>query len=187
MLEALPGGVAECRAAGPLDRRAGFVGGGSPGAPQPQALLDTDLRLTLDYRRGWLWPASRSFGEGDAEARNGDRAPVIPATVARTAPISRALDARASGPARPVARPAKLLVAALVAAQAALYQETCGRPCVLLVDDLPAELDGRTARVSSSVWPRPRAGVRHRDRGGGPRRDAAGRCAPAAGSRPARW
>ena len=35
----------------------------------------------------------------------------------------------------------KLLVIALVLAQAELYLDQCGRPCLLLIDDLPAELD----------------------------------------------
>jgi DNA replication and repair protein RecF len=46
----------------------------------------------------------------------------------------------------------KALVAALVCAQASLYRRHRGRDCVLLVDDLPAELDGeRRARLTRAL------------------------------------
>ncbi|WP_347278808.1 DNA replication/repair protein RecF [Plasticicumulans sp.] len=142
MLRSLPGWEAELvSAAGPLDAaRAGFVEALAAAAqPQLQALLDTDLRLTLDYRRGW--PAGQPLGEVLAEAREGDRRAGHTRHGAHRADFAVRLDGRPPGEALSRGQH-KLLVAALVLAQAALYRETCGRPCVLLVDDLPAELDG---------------------------------------------
>ena len=46
----------------------------------------------------------------------------------------------------------KLLVIALVLAQAQLYREHCGTACILLVDDLPAELDSHhRERIMASL------------------------------------
>ncbi|HMZ11772.1 MAG TPA: DNA replication and repair protein RecF, partial [Plasticicumulans sp.] len=94
---------------------------------------------TLDYRRGW--PAGQPLGEVLAEAREGDRRAGHTRHGAHRADFAVRLDGRPPGEALSRGQH-KLLVAALVLAQAALYRETCGRPCVLLVDDLPAELDG---------------------------------------------
>ncbi|MFO1357081.1 DNA replication/repair protein RecF [Plasticicumulans sp.] len=187
MLRSLPGWEAELvSAAGPLDAaRAGFVEALAAAAqPQLQALLDTDLRLTLDDRRGW--PAGRRSARCSPRRAKATGAPVIPAT-AHTAPISPC----ASTAARPAGR-CRAARTSCWSPRWCLRRRRCtGRPaagpaCCWSTTCRPSST-GRTARVSSSVWPRPaRRCSSPRSR----RRPSAGRCRPmraCTGSRPARW
>ncbi len=115
--------------------------------------LVESTRLSLEYRRGW------NSGETLAEVLANDEA------------RDRALGYTAHGPHRAdfavkqdhqtvherlSAGERKLLVAALVLAQATLYRRQTTRSCVLLIDDLPAELDaGNRARILRSLLTSP--------------------------------
>lgn len=141
MLKSLPGWEAElATAAAPLDAaRAAFVAALAAAAlPELGALLGGEPMLSLEYRRGW--PIGETLAETLAAAREADRRAGHTRHGAHRADFSVRIDQRPPGEALSRGQH-KLLVAALVLAQAALYRETCGRPCVLLVDDLPAELD----------------------------------------------
>ncbi|TCO82787.1 DNA replication and repair protein RecF [Plasticicumulans lactativorans] len=101
------------------------------------ALLDLG-ELRLDYHRGWH--RERELAEVLAEGREVDRR----FGHTRSGPHRADFGVRVGG--RAVAESLsrgqhKLLVTALVLAQAALYRAHCGRACTLLIDDLPAELD----------------------------------------------
>jgi DNA replication and repair protein RecF len=94
--------------------------------------------LSLDYRRGW--PAEDSLLDLLASGLEQDRRQGH----TRFGPQRADLRVLLSGQ-RAVERISrgqqKLVAAALVIAQAKIYYARRGRPCVLLVDDLPAELD----------------------------------------------
>lgn len=113
--------------------------------------------VTIDYRRGWTLeqdfaecllrdrPQDRQYGytrhgphRADFIARSKDYA----GRPAATERLSRGQQ--------------KLLVIALTLAQARLYQRRHQAPCVLLIDDLPAELDPRhRGRVMHSLARQP--------------------------------
>lgn len=141
MLKSLPGWEAElAAAAAPLDvARAAFIAALAAAAqPELAALLDAPQVLALDYRRGW--PTGAGLAGVLAEAREADRRAGHTRCGAHRADFAVKLGGRPPGEALSRGQH-KLLVAALVLAQAALYREATGEPCVLLVDDLPAELD----------------------------------------------
>lgn len=104
-------------------------------------LLDTLLgphSMTIDYQRGW--PQGRTLAavlhdELDADRRQGHT---------RRGPHRADFTIRLNGAAaglRLSRGQQKLLVIALILAQARLYRQRREHPCTLLVDDLPAELD----------------------------------------------
>ena len=107
-------------------------------------------RVELDYRRGW--PQGRDLGQWLAQSRAQDR------QYGHTRAGPHRADFRvrlALGPGRPLLAAEdylsrgqqKLLVIALTLAQASVYGQgrdgPADRSCLLLVDDLPAELDRR--------------------------------------------
>ncbi|NIR61493.1 MAG: DNA replication/repair protein RecF [Gammaproteobacteria bacterium] len=98
------------------------------------------LRVSLTYDRGW--PAGRPLAEVLEDARGRDSE----LGFTRSGPHRADLGIRINGvPAQhTVSRgQQKALAASLLLAQAALYTSRSGRPCLFLVDDLPAELDVR--------------------------------------------
>lgn len=103
----------------------------------------------VDYRRGWpLEPSERDFASwlrgGRAQDRQQGHTRLGPH---RADFIVRVAD---RPPAEALSRgQQKLLVIALVLAQAELYRREVGDACILLIDDLPAELDSQSrARVT---------------------------------------
>lgn len=97
--------------------------------------------LTLEYRRGWpLEPFSHDFAACLRAGRAQDRRQGHTRLGPHRADFLPRLAERA--PAEALSRgQQKLLVIALVLAQAELYRRTAGQPGILLIDDLPAELD----------------------------------------------
>jgi DNA replication and repair protein RecF len=97
--------------------------------------------VQVDYRRGWpLEPPERGFVEWLRIGRDQDRQQGH----TRMGPHRADFTIRIAGrpPAEALSRgQQKLLVIALVLAQAELYQRHVGNACILLIDDLPAELD----------------------------------------------
>ncbi len=92
----------------------------------------------VNYRRGW--PAGADLGRLLAEGRGGDRRLGHTRLGPQKADFAVVVDGHSAAE-RLSRGQQKLLVIALVLAQAQLYQSCRGRPCVLLIDDLPAELD----------------------------------------------
>ena len=102
--------------------------------------------VTLEYRRGWpLEPSTNDFAAWLRAGRAQDRrqghtrlgphrADFLPRLADHTP-----LEALSRGQ-------QKLLVIALVLAQAELYRCTANQPAILLIDDLPAELDPANRR-----------------------------------------
>ena len=104
--------------------------------------------VRVDYRRGWpLEPPERGFAEWLRIGRDQDRQQGY----TRMGPHRADFVIHIAGrpPAEALSRgQQKLLVVALVLAQAELYQRHVGDACILLIDDLPAELDSANrARV----------------------------------------
>jgi len=108
--------------------------------------------VQVDYRRGWpLEPPERDFASWLRGGRAQDRqqghtrlGPHRADFVVRVAdrPSAEALSRGQQ----------KLLVIALVLAQAELYRRQVGDACILLIDDLPAELDpDNRARVTQAL------------------------------------
>ena len=97
--------------------------------------------VQVDYRRGWpLEPPERGFAEWLQSGRDQDRQQGH----TRIGPHRADFAIRMAGrpPAEALSRgQQKLLVIALVLAQAELYRRHVGDACILLIDDLPAELD----------------------------------------------
>jgi DNA replication and repair protein RecF len=97
--------------------------------------------VQVDYRRGWpLEPPERGFAEWLRNGRDQDRQQGH----TRIGPHRADFAIRIAGrpPAEALSRgQQKLLVIALVLAQAELYRRHVGDACILLIDDLPAELD----------------------------------------------
>lgn len=97
--------------------------------------------VQVDYRRGWpLEPPERGFAEWLRTGRDQDRQQ----SHTRIGPHRADFAIRIAGrpPAEALSRgQQKLLVIALVLAQAELYRRHVGDACILLIDDLPAELD----------------------------------------------
>lgn len=109
-----------------------------------EPLLDATLgqgAVRVDYRRGWpLEPSERDFPTWLRMGREQDRQQAH----TRLGPHRADFAIRIAGrpPADSLSRgQQKLLVVALVLAQAELYRRRVGDACILLIDDLPAELD----------------------------------------------
>ncbi len=120
-------------------------------APHLVALLGP-VAVTLDYRRGWHH--ERELAEVLAEGREIDRRFGHTRSGPHRADFVVRLDSRPSTEALSRGQH-KLLVTALVLAQAELYRRHRDAACTLLVDDLPAELDrthrGRVMRRLAEV------------------------------------
>jgi len=104
--------------------------------------------VQVDYRRGWpLEPSERTFSDWLRAGRDQDRQQGHTRLGPHRADFAVRIDGRL--PAEALSRgQQKLLVMALVLAQAELYRCQVGDPCILLIDDLPAELDAdNRARV----------------------------------------
>ncbi len=120
-----------------------------------QPLVATTLgigEVQVNYRRGWpLEPFERGFTDWLHDGRDQDRRQGH----TRIGPHRADFTLRIAE--RPVAEALsrgqqKLLVIALVLAQAELYQRHAGDSCILLVDDLPAELDaGHRERIMRAL------------------------------------
>ena len=122
------------------------------GALQPlTAATLAQIGVRVEYRRGWpLEPSGDDFASWLRAARGTDRQQAHTRLGPHRADFSLRLDGRTPGMALSRGQQ-KLLVVALVLAQAALYRQHTGEACILLVDDLPAELDpdnrGRVMRI----------------------------------------
>lgn len=106
--------------------------------PLLSKLLIENIDLQIDYRRGWS--QERDLADLLLQERNQDRAQGH----TRAGPHRADFIVRIGG--RPCSEQLsrgqqKLLVIALVLAQAELYRQQRGEPCILLCDDLAAELD----------------------------------------------
>ncbi len=102
-----------------------------------------ELEVSMEYRRGW--PLEADLGELLAASRGQDRR----FGYTRSGPQRADLGLRIGGrnASEVLSRgQQKLFAAALVLAQAALCERHSGLPCVILVDDLPAELDSDSRR-----------------------------------------
>ena len=110
------------------------------------------VAVEIDYRRGWpLEPFKHDFASWLRAGRAQDRqqghtrlgphrADFVPRIGGR--PLAEALSRGQQ----------KLLVIVLVLAQAELYRRQAGDACILLIDDLPAELDpNNRARVTRTL------------------------------------
>ena len=111
-----------------------------------------EVGVGVDYRRGWpLEPFERDFAAWLRAGRGADRQQGH----TRLGPHRADFTLRVAGqaPAAALSRgQQKLLVIALLLAQADLYRRRLGEACILLIDDLPAELDsGNRARVSRAL------------------------------------
>lgn len=100
-----------------------------------------EVAVEVDYRRGWpLEPFKHDFASWLRAGRAQDRQQGH----TRLGPHRADFVPRIAGqsPAEALSRgQQKLLVIALVLAQAELYRRHAGDACILLIDDLPAELD----------------------------------------------
>lgn len=110
------------------------------------------IRVEVDYRRGWpLEPLKQDFGEWLRVGRDQDRQQGYTRLGPHRANFNVRIDGRS--PAEALSRgQQKLLIIALMLAQAELYRLHVGDPCILLIDDLPAELDpANRTRVMQSL------------------------------------
>jgi DNA replication and repair protein RecF len=119
--------------------------------PLSEATLGCD-GVQVDYRRGWpLGPSERDFASWLRGGRDRDRQQGH----TRLGPHRADFVVRVADrpPAEALSRgQQKLLVIALVLAQAELYRRQVGDACILLIDDLPAELDPENrARVTQAL------------------------------------
>lgn len=110
------------------------------------------VAVRVDYRRGWpLEPSERDFAAWLRIGRDQDRQQGH----TRLGPHRADFAVRVAGrpPAEGLSRgQQKLLVIALLLAQAQLYRLHTGDACILLIDDLPAELDpDNRARVMGAL------------------------------------
>ncbi len=108
--------------------------------------------VQVDYRRGWPpGPPERDFASWLRGGRDLDRRQGYTRLGPHRADF--ALRVAARPPAEALSRgQQKLLVIALVLAQAELYRRRVGDACILLIDDLPAELDPENrARVVQTL------------------------------------
>jgi len=94
--------------------------------------------VAVDYRRGWL--EGQDLHEILHAAREQDRRHGYTRSGPQRADFLLRVQGRAAAE-RLSRGQQKLLVIALVVAQASLYRRHRGHACILLVDDLPAELD----------------------------------------------
>ena len=111
-----------------------------------------EVAVEVDYRRGWpLEPFKHDFASWLRAGRAQDRQQGH----TRLGPHRADFAPRVAGrsPAEALSRgQQKLLVIALVLAQAELYRRHAGDACILLIDDLPAELDpDNRARVTRAL------------------------------------
>ncbi|MCP5159970.1 MAG: DNA replication/repair protein RecF [Gammaproteobacteria bacterium] len=99
------------------------------------------VAVQVDYRRGWpLEPPERDFSGWLRAGRDQDRQQGYTRLGPHRADFMMRIDGRP--PSEALSRgQQKLLVIALVLAQAELYRHHVGDACMLLIDDLPAELD----------------------------------------------
>jgi DNA replication and repair protein RecF len=109
-----------------------------------------EVALTLDYRPGWARTRHQTLTRVLREMREQDRRQGY----THAGPHRADLQIRLGG--RPVhdflsRGQQKVLVFALVLAQARLYRKQRGSACILLIDDLPAELD-RAHRERVMTW-----------------------------------
>jgi DNA replication and repair protein RecF len=120
-------------------------------APLTAATLG-NAGVQVDYRRGWpLEPFERGFAEWLRAGRDQDRKQGHTRIGPHRADFTLRFAGRPSAEALSRGQQ-KLLVIALVLAQAELYQRHAGDPCILLIDDLPAELDaGNRERVMRTL------------------------------------
>lgn len=127
------------RAAADLDGlRQGFAARLQPAlAPLVEQLLGP-AALAVEYRRGWS--QDQDLSETLRQGRDQDRRLGFTRHGPHRAELLLRLDARPALE-RLSRGQQKLLVIALVLAQAQLYRQHQGSPCILLIDDLPAELD----------------------------------------------
>ncbi len=119
--------------------------------PFSEATLGWD-GVQVDYRRGWpLGPPERDFASWLRGGRDQDRQQGHTRLGPHRADFAVRVAARP--PAEALSRgQQKLLVIALVLAQAELYRREVGDACILLIDDLPAELDPENrARVTQAL------------------------------------
>lgn len=109
------------------------------------ALIGAAAAIELDYRCGW--PDAQTFGEALARSRGRDREQVTTTTGPHRADLGMRWDGRDSR--QRVSRgQQKLLVYLLRLAQAEQIIAATGEGCILLLDDLAAELDAdHRARV----------------------------------------
>lgn len=120
-----------------------------------EPLIDATLgqaAVRVDYRRGWpLEPSERDFPTWLRMGREQDRQQGHTRLGPHRADFSIRIAGRA--PADSLSRgQQKLLVIALVLAQAELYRRHTGDAGILLIDDLPAELDPENrARVMKTL------------------------------------
>jgi DNA replication and repair protein RecF len=123
------------------------------GALQP--LVDSNLllgRVRVDSRRGWpLEPSERHLVEWLQASRQQDRHQGHTRLGPHRADFRIQIAGRS--PAEALSRgQQKLLIIALLLAQAELYRRHAGDACILLIDDLPAELDpGNRLRVMGAL------------------------------------
>ncbi|MCC6134884.1 MAG: DNA replication/repair protein RecF [Candidatus Contendobacter sp.] len=123
------------------------------GALAPLAVATLGMAgVQVDYRRGWpLEPFERGFADWLREGRDQDRKQGHTRIGPHRADFTLRIAGRPSGDALSRGQQ-KLLVIALVLAQAELYQRHAGASCILLIDDLPAELDaGNRERVMQTL------------------------------------
>ncbi len=111
-----------------------------------------EIAVEVEYRRGWpLEPFKHDFTSWLRAGRAQDRQQGY----TRLGPHRADFVPRIAGrpPAEALSRgQQKLLVIALVLAQAELYRRHAGDACILLIDDLPAELDpDNRARVTRAL------------------------------------
>ncbi|MBK8964707.1 MAG: DNA replication/repair protein RecF [Candidatus Competibacteraceae bacterium] len=106
------------------------------------------VRVEVDYRRGWpLEPPERDFAEWLHAGRDQDRQQSHTRLGPHRADFSIRVDGRPLSEALSRGQQ-KLLVIALLLAQAQLYRLRAGDASILLIDDLPSELDpANRARV----------------------------------------
>ncbi len=124
---------------------------GSVLRPLTEATL-AEVAVEVNYRRGWpLEPSERDFALWLRAGRDQDRRQGY----TRLGPHRADFAVRVAGqaPTEALSRGRrKLLVIALVLAQAELYRRRVGDACILLIDDLPAELDrDNRARVMRTL------------------------------------
>ncbi|MBL8260078.1 MAG: DNA replication/repair protein RecF [Candidatus Competibacteraceae bacterium] len=108
--------------------------------------------VRVDYRRGWpLEPSARGFSEWLQAGRDQDRQQGHTRLGPHRSDFVLRVDGRSTAEALSRGQQ-KLLVIALVLAQAELYRRQVGDACILLIDDLPAELDpGNRVRVTRAL------------------------------------
>lgn len=109
-----------------------------------RSLVDMD-GLSWDYRPGW--PRKLAFAESLAEGLEGDRRQGFTRTGPHRADLVPILEGMPAQE-RISRGQQKQIVAALMLAQARVYQQQTGQSCLFLIDDLPSELDsGHRERV----------------------------------------